>query len=102
MRVARRSGPRMTMSVSTRTPASVISGMTGGNSAGKGDAGTVQDQRQQPLVDQPAEQDSERPADGGQATASALKTHRMWRALAPTQRRMPTSRVRSMTPMLGH
>jgi hypothetical protein len=35
MRAARRSGPRMTSSVSTSTPASVISGMTGRNSWGR-------------------------------------------------------------------
>ena len=35
IRVARRSGPRMTMRVSTSTPARVISGMAGGNSCGR-------------------------------------------------------------------
>jgi|GEM_PF-1779756 len=35
IRVARRSGPRMTISVSTSTPARVISGMTGRNSCGR-------------------------------------------------------------------
>src|ERR1022692_680087 len=100
IRVARRSGPRITMTVSTTMPASVISGMAGGKSSGRVTSTLCRTSASSPwYISQPSRTPNAQPT-AARTTASALKTRRIWRALAPRQRSIPTSRVRSMTPML--